>query len=315
MRDTGPNHHSNPDFPMNTRISRHGAAWNLHGAAWMILAMAGFAVEDTLLKMAATTLPVGQVLISFGFVGIVVFALWAILAGESPLNPAMLGRAMALRSLCEVTGRLFFMLAIALTPLSTASAILQATPLVVMVGAIFIFGETIGPRRWLAVLAGFAGVLMVLRPGTEGFGPLSLLAVIGMLGFAGRDLATRAAPATMSFRQLGVLGFTMLIVAGLITLPFGGSPVMPDTETWLGLLGASAAGICAYTSLTIAMRTGEVGAVTPFRYTRLVFAMIAGVAVFGERPDSWTIAGSGIIILAGIAALRLSRNKAGAAAR
>lgn len=298
---------------MTSRTSRHGAAWNLHGAAFMILAMALFAVEDTLMKRAAATLPVGQVLAIFGLAGVVVFSLWARLAGESPLNPAMLTRPMILRSLCEIAGRLFFMLAIALTPLSTASAILQATPLVVMVGAIFIFGERIGPRRWLAVFAGFAGVLMVLRPGGEGFGPLSLLAVIGMLGFAGRDLATRAAPATMSFRQLGVLGFTMLIVAGLIALPFGAAPVMPDARAWLGLAGASAAGILAYTALTIAMRTGEVGAVTPFRYTRLVFAMVAGVAVFGERPDFWTLAGSAVIILAGIAALRLSRNRAGTA--
>ena len=313
MGDMGPNRFSSRVFPMNTRISRHGAAWNLHGAAFMIVAMAVFTVEDTLMKHAAATLPVGQALISFGLAGVVIFSIWAILAGESPLHPAMLDRAMILRSLCEITGRLFFMLAITLTPLSTASAILQATPLMVMVGAIFIFDERIGPRRWLAVFVGFAGVLMVLRPGGEGFGPLSLLAVIGMLGFAGRDLATRAAPATMSSRQLGVLGFTMLIVAGLIALPFGTAPVMPDAGAWLSLLGASTAGVFAYTALTIAMRTGEVGAVTPFRYTRLVFAMIAGMVVFGERPDMWTILGSAIIILAGIAALRLSQNRTGTA--
>lgn len=105
-------------------------------------------------------------------------------------------------------------------------------------------------------------------------------------------------------RNCGGAGFTMLIVAGLIALPFGSSPVRPDAATWLGLAAASVAGIGAYTSLTIAMRTGEVGAVTPFRYTRLVFAMIAGVAVFGERPDLWTVIGSTLIILAGITASR-----------
>lgn len=105
----------------------------------------------------------------------------------------------------------------------------------------------------------------------------------------------------------------MLIVAGLIALPFGLAPVMPTPATCLRLMAASGAGIVAYTSLTIAMRTGEVGAVTPFRYTRLVFAMIAGIAIFDERPDFWTIAGSILIILAGIAALRLSRPKAGTA--
>lgn len=293
--------------------SRLGAAWNRRGAGFMCLAMAGFAVEDALLKLAAGSLPVGQVLMTFGLFGVVAFSAWARLSGEPPLSRAMLRPAMILRSLSEIVGRLFFMLAIALTPLSTASAILQATPLVVMVGAVLIFGERIGPRRWLAVAVGFAGVMMILRPGTEGFGPLSLLAVLGMLGFAGRDLATRAAPPALSFRQLGVLGFAMLIVAGLIALPFGPAPVRPDAAGWLGLTAASVAGIGAYTSLTIAMRTGEVGAVTPFRYTRLVFAILAGVTVFGERPDLWTVTGSTLIILAGITALRLNRKVRAAA--
>ena len=290
--------------------TRHGAAFNRRGAVFMVLSMAGFAVEDSLLKIAAVSLPPGQVLITFGVLGTMTFAALALMAGEAPLTRAMLGRPMILRSLSEVTGRLFYMLAIALTPLSTASAILQATPLVVMVGAAMLFGERIGPRRWLAVALGFGGVLLILRPGTEGFGALSLLAIMAMLGFAGRDLATRAAPVSLSFRQLGVVGFSMLIVAGLIVLPFGGPMAAPDGATWAGLLAAAAAGVCAYTFLTVAMRTGEVGAVTPFRYTRLIFAMVAGVAIFGETPDRWTIIGSAVIILAGIAALRLSRQPA-----
>ncbi|WP_205049006.1 DMT family transporter [Paracoccus sp. SY] len=295
---------------MPHRHSRLGPAYNLRGAVFMVLSMAGFAVEDSLLKLAAVSLPPGQVLITFGILGTATFAALSVLAGEPPVTRAMLGRAMVLRSLSEVTGRLFYMLAIALTPLSTASAILQATPLVVMVGAAMLFGERIGPRRWLAVALGFGGVLLILRPGTDGFGPLSLLAIMAMLGFAGRDLATRAAPVSLSFRQLGVAGFSMLIVAGLIVLPFGGPPVAPDAATWAGLAAASVTGVCAYTFLTVAMRTGQVGAVTPFRYTRLIFAMVAGIALFGENPDRWTIIGSAVIILAGIAALRLSRQPA-----
>ena len=226
---------------MSHHPSRLGPAFNLRGAVFMVLSMAGFAVEDSLLKVAAASLPPGQILITFGVLGTAAFALLSILAREAPLTRAMLSRPLVLRSLSEVTGRLFFMLAIALTPLSTASAILQATPLVVMTGAALLFGERIGPRRWLAVAFGFAGVLLVLRPGTQGFGAMSLLAVIAMLGFAGRDLATRAAPVSMSFRQLGVLGFSMLIVAGLIALPFGGPMAVPDGATWIGLLAAACA--------------------------------------------------------------------------
>lgn len=288
---------------MDIPLSRRDAAWNLRGALFMALAMACFTVEDSFLKAAAQTLPVGQVLISFGILGLLAFSAMAIMAGERPLAPAMLSRVMLVRSAFEIVGRLFFMLAIALTPLSTASAILQATPLVVIAGAALVFQERVGLARRIAVAIGFAGVLLILRPGGEGFGLLSIFAVIATLGFAGRDLATRAAPLSMSHRQLGVAGFMMLILAGLIALPFGPAPVWPDPSAWASVLAGALCGVVAYTSLTIAMRTGEVGAVTPFRYTRLVFAMIAGIAVFGEQPDLWTLAGGALIILAGIAAL------------
>ncbi len=288
---------------MEIHLSRRDAAWNLRGALFMVLAMACFTVEDSFLKAAAQTLPVGQVLISFGILGLLAFSAMAIMAGERPLAPAMLSRVMLVRSAFEIVGRLFFMLAIALTPLSTASAILQATPLVVIAGAALVFHERVGLLRWIAVAIGFVGVLLILRPGAEGFGLLSIFAVIATLGFAGRDLATRAAPPSMSHRQLGVAGFLMLILAGLIALPFGPAPLWPDPGASTSLLGGALCGVVAYTSLSIAMRTGEVSAVTPFRYTRLVFAMIAGIVVFGEQPDLWTLAGGALIILAGIAAL------------
>lgn len=293
---------------MEIQLSRRDAVWNLRGALFMVLAMACFTVEDSFLKAAAQTLPVGEVLISFGIIGVLAFSVMAILAGERPFSVAMLSKVMLTRSAFEIVGRLFFMLAIALTPLSTASAILQATPLVVIAGAALVFHERVGAARWIAVAAGFVGVLLILRPGAdEGFGMLSIFAVIATLGFAGRDLATRAAPMSMSHRKLGVLGFLMLIVSGLIALPFGPAPVWPGQAAAASVIAGSLSGVVAYTALTIAMRTGEVGAVTPFRYTRLVFAMIAGIAVFGERPDIWTLAGAGLIILAGVAALTRSR--------
>lgn len=296
-------------MPQETRL---GAAWNLRGALFMVLAMAGFAVEDAFLKTAAATLPIGQILISFGLVGVLVFSLLAIRAGESPVAPAMRSRAMIVRSGFEVVGRLFYMLAIALTPLSTASAILQAAPLVVIAGAAIFFQEKVGALRWAAVALGFLGVLLILRPGAGGFGWTSLLAVVATIGFAGRDLATRAAPSGLSHRRLGVLGFLMLIVSGLIASPFGPPPVWPDASAALSLLAASLSGVAAYAALTVAMRTGEVSAVTPFRYTRLIFAMIAGVLVFQERPDFWTLIGSAVVVAAGVAALTLGGRRSGA---
>lgn len=288
---------------MSTPSSRRDASWNLLGALFMVLAMAGFAVEDSLVKIAASSLPLSQILLSIGVLGTLTFLALSIRAGEPAFSRAMLSPVMLIRSAFEVMGRFFYILAITLTPLSTASAILQASPLVVIAGAGIFFGEKVSLRRWIWVLVGFAGVLMILRPGTEGFGILSLLAVIATLGFSGRDLATRAAPLTMSPYQLGVLGFLMLILAGLIALPFGPSLVWPTGMAALSLLGGATAAVLAYSALTLAMRTGEIGAVTPFRYSRLVFAMIAGIAFFHERPDLWTIIGSVVVIGSGLAAL------------
>lgn len=290
-----------------------GITPNLRGAALMTLAMAGFAVEDLFIRKASAHVPVGQVMAIMGFGGAMVFALMARAARESVFPRVFLSSAMLVRSGFEVAGRLFYSLAIALTSMPTTVAILQATPLVVLAGAALIFGEKVGWRRWSAVAVGFLGVMIVLRPGLDGFSAMSLLAVAGMAGFAGRDLATRAAPKTMSNRQLGILGFSMLGIAGLIVLSFTGGAHWPD-PTGAGLiLGATLFGLLGYNALTAAMRTGEVSAVTPFRYTRLVFAMILAVIFLAERPDHLTLLGSAIIVASGLYTLIRARKGATAA--
>lgn len=280
---------------------------DLRGALFMTLSMAGFAVEDLFVKFAAQRMPVGQVLALMGLAGALAFALMSRRRGEAAFPRAFLLPRLLLRSGFEIAGRLFYALAIALTPLYTTSAILQATPLVVIAGAAAIFGERVGWHRWAAVLAGFAGVTIIVQPGVAGFSALSLLAVAGMLGFAGRDLATRAAPAILSNRQLGTLGFLMLAVAGLVELAFAGGPRLPAGGGWLLVLGATGFGVAGYHALTAAMRTGAVAAVTPFRYTRLVFAMILAMAFLGERPEARVILGSVLVVAAGLYGLRRQR--------
>lgn len=273
---------------------------NQRGSLFMTLSMAGFAVEDMFLKSAAQSLPVGQVLLVMGLCGALWFALTSFRAGETTLPDALLSRTMAVRSTFEVVGRLFYALAIALTPLSVASSILQATPLVVVLGAAVLFGETVGARRWILTGLGFIGVLVILRPGLAGFDALSLLAVIGLLGFAGRDLATRAAPPALSNAQLGTAGFLVLAFSGAVILAFTQGPDLPTAPEATKILGATVFGVLGYSFLTRAMRTGEVSAVTPFRYTRLLFALALGMAVFGERPDAATLIGAAIIVTCGV---------------
>jgi len=284
---------------------------NTRGSLAMVLAMAAFSLEDMFIKAASSAVPVGQILVLFGLGGMLVFIMLTVKRRETILSRAILSPAILTRVVCEVAGRFGFTLAIVLTPLSSASAILQATPLVVVAGAAIFFGERVGWSRWIAILIGFVGVLMIIRPGLESFEPASLFAVLGMLGFAGRDLATRAAPAELSNMQLGVYGFFILIPTGLVMLLFTGSAVWPNLNASLQITGAILFGVIAYYFLTVAMRAGQVSVVTPFRYTRLVFALILGITIFNERPDEITLVGSVIIVASGV--YTLLRNRRGEA--
>lgn len=274
---------------------------NLVGSLWMIAAMAAFAVEDAFLKFASSAMPIGQILMLFGGGGALIFALVARRNGEPLYTAAVVSLPMRIRVVFEIVGRLFYVLAITLTPLSSATAILQATPLVVVAGAALVFGERVGPRRWLAIFVGLLGVLVIIRPGGDSFSALSLLAVIGMLGFAGRDLASRAAPKSLSTAMLGLYGFLSVVVAGgLFALWDGMAFVTPQGLSALWLGGAIIAGVAAYACLMKAMRTGEVSAVTPFRYTRLLFGIGLGVTLFSERLDVPTLLGCALIVLSGL---------------
>ncbi len=280
----------------------------------MVLAMAAFAIEDMLVKAAAETVAIGLVLALFGLGGMLVFMVLTRRRGEAILHPALFSRPLLIRAGCEVIARLTFALAITLTALSSASAILQATPLITIIGAAFFFGERVGLKRWLAVAVGFAGVLMIIRPGLDTFEVTSLFAVIATLDFAGRDLATRAAPRVLSNMQLGVYGFFVLIPTGLAMLLYSGGGVQLDWLAGAQIAGAIFFGVIAYNALTIAMRTGDVSVVSPFRYTRLLFALLFGVFVFGEQPDAITLSGSLLIVLSGGYTLMHSRRAARVAA-
>lgn len=273
----------------------------------MVVAMAIFSVEDALLKSTSASLPIGQTLIFFGSGGAVLFACIAKLNNERLFIPDVLSPPMRARALFETVGRLFYVLALALTPLSATTVILQATPLVVVAGAALVFGEKVGWRRWAAIFLGLLGVVIIIGPGTDSFSMLSILAVIGTLGFAGRDLASRAAPKTLSTSILGLYGFLSIVVAGILCSVWNKAEyVQPDGKTSACLAGAVLAGVAAYSCLMKAMRTGDVSAVTPFRYTRLLFGISMGLLLFDEQLDLSMVLGSGLVVVAGLLTLQCS---------
>lgn len=289
---------------------------NMRGAILMVLAMLGFAIEDSFIKMMGTAVPIGQILLMLGAGGALIFGCVVVLQGKPIFERNMLAPAVLVRSMGEIIGTVFFISAIVFTPLSSASAILQATPLVVTLGAALFLGETVGWRRWSAICVGFIGVLMIIRPGMEGFTPLSLFAVVGVFGLATRDIATRRAPANLSSMQLSFLGFLVIVPAGASYLLVTGQPLAPmDLRLSLLMLACLLFGVVAYYGIVSAMRIGEVSFISPFRYSRLIFAMIIGVGLFEERPDIMTLLGAAVIVASGIYTVLRERKQRRKAAR
>jgi len=263
--------------------------------------MAGFAIEDAFLKTVTQQVPVGQVLMMFGVFGLCTFALMARRV-EAPLFlPQVFTKRMLYRAVFEFFGRLFYILAIALTPMSSATAILQSAPLFVVIGARIFLREKVEGQTWIAILLGLLGVMIILRPSADDFSALSLLAVVGTLGFVGRDLLSRTAPPALTKEVLGFYGFSTMAIAGASFALWDGKAFVSLEWTQGLMLGAAlVAGVFGYTALMTAMRTGSIGAVTPYRYSRLLFGISIGVLVFGEQLDAPMILGCAVVIGAGL---------------
>lgn len=278
---------------------------NLRGIVLMVLAMALFAAEDLFLKRAAQSLPIGQILFLTALGGTAFFACLARARGQS-LTRGFGHPAILLRNLGEMVGTIAYMTALASVPLATVSAILQAMPMVAALGAALVLREEVPLRRWLAIACGFAGVILIIRPGMEGFEPVTLWVLVSVAGLALRDLAARAIPARIATEQVSVWGLASIVVLGAGLIPFQGF-VTPDLAQSLSLLGSITFGTAGYWAVTQATRMGDVSVVAPFRYFRLLFALLVGLAFFDEVPDALTLAGAGLIIAAGLAGVLAER--------
>jgi drug/metabolite transporter (DMT)-like permease len=273
---------------------------NLKGMAWMTLAMLAFALTDMVFVFATRELPLGQILFLFGTGGGVLFGLWARLQGHRWLSPVLLMRPVMLRNAAEILATGAFLVALSLIPLSTLSAVIQANPLLVTLGAALFLGEKVGWRRWAAIGVGLFGVLVIIRPGAEAFDPNILFAVAAAIGLSLRDLATRPVPKHVPTTLLASYSFAAVGLTGALVMPVFGGWVPPSPAMALLIPVGVMTGMLAYFAITAAMRVGEIAVVTPLRYTRLVFAFVIAVVVFDETIDSTTILGVAIVVATGL---------------
>lgn len=271
-------------------------AENLRGGLIVTFSMAVFAVEDALIKDLASRHPVGQVMLMLGLGGATVFFLIAGDAGRRAILRGFRSGTLMLRNLGECLGGGTYTAALALVPFSTVAAVFQATPLAITAAAALFLGEKVGWRRWCAVVAGFVGVLMIIRPGFAGFEPAAALVLATVVAIALRDIVTRRIPAEMPSGAVACHGFLSVAVTGLAFLAFTGGATLPSGSDLGKVAAAVATGTAGYYAIVAAMRIGDTSALMPYRYSRLVFSLIIGVAVFAEWPDALTLAGAGLIL-------------------
>lgn len=273
----------------------------------MSLSMAGFTFNDSIVKLLTADLNVGQIMFIRGAIAsLLIFLLARHRRALRPLR-VLLDPWVALRVVGELGGTLTFLIGLAHIPLANASAILQALPLAVTMGAALFLAEPVGWRRWLAILAGFTGVLLIVRPGLEGFSPYALMIVGTVIFAAARDLATRKVDTSIPSLFLSTLTAATVSIAGLVLVwPMGGwQPVSLADFSLLSL--AACLLLVGYQFIIMAMREGEISSIAPFRYTSLIWAVVLGFLVFGEIPDIWMISGGAIVIGSGLYTLYRER--------
>ena len=297
-----------------TRAAEDGAsaAENLRGALLMSAAMAAFTVNDTFMKALGAHLPLYQAVFLRGVLvtlGLVLFARWR---GTLRLNLSRRDWTFTLvRTTAEIGAAYTYITALFHMPLANATALLQALPLTVTLAGALFLGERVGWRRWTAIGIGFVGMLLIVKPGAEGFDRWSLYVVASVACVTLRDIATRRISAAVPSGTVAVVG------AGGVAL-WGGTMMLTDRIVPVSplagalVLGAVATVMIAYTASVATMRIGDVSFVAPFRYTSLLYALVLGLVAFGEFPGPWTLAGAAILVATGVYTLLRGSGRASA---
>ena len=276
---------------------------NLLGAALMTCCVLAYVLNDAVMKLLFADIDFFQAIFLRGLVSlppILILALMTktLLQKYSAKNQ----RLMIIRILAEIGTTVTFLTALKHMPLANVTAILQSLPLAITMAAAIFLGEPVGWRRWSAICVGFTGVLIIIRPGLAGFNSYSLLALAAVILLTVREISTRQLDnkvPTVTVALSTTLGITAFAALMLI----GTEWAQINFVSWSLIIAAAAAVTVATLLSVVAMRTGDIGFVSPFRYTSLIGAIGLGILLFGEWPDGVTLLGAAIIAFAGIYSL------------
>ncbi|MBV1867753.1 MAG: DMT family transporter [Marinosulfonomonas sp.] len=276
-----------------------GISKNMRGAALMVAAMIAFTVNDAFVKVLAGEVPLFQVVFVRGLATCILLTIFAWFSGAFSCRVRLKDWIIiGLRAASEVAAAIMFITALFHMPIASVSAILQALPLAVTLAGALFLGEAIGWRRMAAILVGFLGVLLIIRPGTSSFDAYSIYPVLVVVVVTFRDLSARRLSSNVPSMTVALATAVIVTVCAGIGL-LGGEWVSLNTHSY-SLLGLAAIFVVGgYLFSVMTMRTGEISFIAPFRYTSLLVAMALGFFVFDEWPDTWTLIGSGIVVATG----------------
>ncbi len=281
---------------------------NMKGAALMTGCVFSYVINDAFMKLLFSEIALFQAIFLRSIITVPPVLVLAWITKVAIRNISSQNkRLLWLRVGAEICTTIAFLTALKYMPLANVTAILQALPLAVTMAAALFLSEPVGWRRWSAILVGFVGVLIVVRPGLEGFNIYSLSALVAIMFITAREIATRKL--THEVPTITVVLSTAVgsaLFAGVMTIGTEWHAV--NTTSWLLLIGAAFAVLIATVLSVMAMRTGEIGFVSPFRYTSMLGAIGLGILMFGDWPDQPTLIGTLIIISTGIYTFHREQN-------
>lgn len=270
------------------------------GISLIVMSMGAFAIADVFIKMSAGAMSPAHTTFYLMGGGLIVFSLLAKVQRHTLLDKRAFAPVLLVRYLAEIVGVFAMVMALASVPISTVGAILQTTPLLVTAGAVLFLGERVFWTQWVAIAVGFIGVWLIVQPGSEGFQVTVLWAVLGMAGHSVRDLVTRLTPSGMATSSLATYTMAAAVPFTILWCLLTEESLLPVQTNWGIVLAMIGCGAVGYILLISSIRMVEISVVAPFRYTRLLFLLVLGFIVFGERPSISTLTGATLIIVSRI---------------
>jgi len=279
---------------------------NLRAVLAVLIGSTAFVLNDAMVKLVSSELPSGEIIVVRGVLATAMLVVGVVVMRAARPLYILFTPMMMLRICSAAAATTFIVMSLRDLPLATVNTVLQVTPLAVTAGAAIVYGEKVGLQRWLAALTGFVGVVLIVKPG-GGFGPAAYLALTALLFTTMRDLSTRGLHHDIPSIFVAAASAAAIMLSGFLVAPFDGPWSAPSGRAWALMTVSAACLFIANTFIIIALRTGEISVVAPFRYAPVPLSILLGYWWWDDIPDAFAFVGIGLVLAAGLYTLQRER--------